>query len=102
LPYRKMLVLTGVLLGLVLFVMVGEQAQEMQLAHWLPTTRIIWLEGWIPDWMTLWFSVFPTVETLIGQALALVLVLGSYFVAEVDRTGARTTQQRARKLGPLH
>jgi high-affinity iron transporter len=102
LPYRKMLVLTGVLLGLVLFVMVGEQAQEMQLAHWLPTTRIVWLEGWIPDWMTLWFSVFPTVETLIGQALALVLVLGSYFVAEVDRTGARTTQQRARKLGPLH
>jgi high-affinity iron transporter len=102
LPYRKMLVLTGVLLGLVLFVMVGEQAQEMQLAHWLPTTRIVWLEGWIPDWMTLWFSVFPTVETLIGQALALVLVLGSYIVAEVDRTGARTTQQRARKLGPLH
>ena len=32
LPYRKMLVLTGVLLGLVLLVMVGEQAQEMQLA----------------------------------------------------------------------
>src|SRR5438105_12703535 len=38
LPYRKMLVTTGILLGVVLLVMVGEQAQEMQLAHWIPTT----------------------------------------------------------------
>lgn len=81
LPYRRMLVFTGVLLGLVLFVMVGEQAQEMQLAHWLPTTPIRSLAGRIPGWMGLWFSVFPTVETLSGQALALVLVLGSYFLA---------------------
>src|SRR5208282_4304084 len=38
LPYRKMLILTGVLLGVVMLVMVGEQAQEMQLARWIPTT----------------------------------------------------------------
>ncbi|MHB1023984.1 MAG: FTR1 family protein [Acidobacteriaceae bacterium] len=81
LPYRKMLVLTGVMLGVVLFVMVGEQVQEMQLAHWLPTTQIHWLQPLLPNWMGLWFSVFPTVETLIGQATALALVLGSYFVA---------------------
>ncbi len=31
LPYRKMLVFTGVMLGVVLFVMTGEQIQEMQL-----------------------------------------------------------------------
>src|SRR6266536_2043156 len=30
LPYRKMLITTGILLGVVLLVMVGEQAQEMQ------------------------------------------------------------------------
>src|SRR6266480_341165 len=40
LPYRKMLITTGVLLGVVLLVMVGEQAQEMQFAHWIPTTEI--------------------------------------------------------------
>src|SRR5712671_6467156 len=40
LPYRKMLITTGVLLGVVLLVMVGEQAQEMQLAHWISTTPI--------------------------------------------------------------
>jgi high-affinity iron transporter len=81
LPYRKMLVFTGGMLGAVLLVMVGEQAQEMQLAHWLPTTTIPFLANHIPAWMGLWFSVFPTVETMAAQALAAVLVVGSYLVA---------------------
>src|SRR5216110_3898919 len=61
LPYRKMLITTGILLGVVLLVMVGEQAQEMQLARWIPTTPISFLETHIPAWMGLWFAVFPTV-----------------------------------------
>jgi high-affinity iron transporter len=81
LPYRRMLVFTGVMLGLVLLVMVGEQAQEMQLARWLPTTPIAPLDGLIPGWMGLWFAVFPTVETLAAQLLAAALVVGSYFLA---------------------
>ncbi|MFP5205732.1 MAG: FTR1 family protein [Acidobacteriota bacterium] len=81
LPYKKMLVLTGIMLGVVLLVMVGEQAQEMQLAHWLPTTVIPSLARIIPGWMGLWFSVFPTVQTLAAQAIAAVLVVGSYFAA---------------------
>ncbi len=81
LPYRRMLILTGVLLGVVLLVMVGEQAQEMQLARWLPTTVIPALADRIPTWMGLWFSVFPTVETLASQAVAAAVVLGSYVFA---------------------
>jgi high-affinity iron transporter len=81
LPYRRMLVLTGVMLGLVMLVMVGEQAQEMQLANWLPTTPIATLSRVIPEWMRLWFAVFPTAETLAAQALAAALVVGSYFLA---------------------
>src|SRR5947207_7272616 len=81
LPYRKMLITTGILLGLVLLVMVGEQAQEMQLAHWISRTEINWLETCIPRWMGLWFAVFPTVETLVAQLIAAVLVIGSYFAA---------------------
>lgn len=80
LPYKKMLVVTGVMLGIVLLVMVGEQAQEMQLAQWIPTTNIAWL-GWLPNWAGVWFSVFPTVETLIFQVGAAALVIGSYFLA---------------------
>jgi high-affinity iron transporter len=81
LPYRNMLVTTGVLLGGVLLVMVGEQAQEMQLAHWIPTTPINALTNLIPAWMGLWFSIFPTVETLTAQLLAAIIVVGSYFLA---------------------
>lgn len=81
LPYKRMLVLTGVMLGVVLLIMVGEQAQEMQLAHWLPTTVIPSLARITPAWMGLWFSIFPTVETLTAQAIAAVLVVGSYFAA---------------------
>ena len=88
LPYRKMLVLTGIMLGVVLMVMVGEQAQEMQLAHWIPTTHLPWLEKFIPGWMGLWFSVFPTVQTLLAQLIAAVAVVGSYFLA-----GRRSAQK---------
>ena len=48
LPYRRMLVVTGVLLAVVLLVMVGEEAQEMQLAGWLPTTPLSQLSEMIP------------------------------------------------------
>ena len=81
LPYRRMLVVTGVLLGLVMLVMVGEQAQEMQLANWLPTTPIAALSKVIPGWMGLWFAVFPTAETLAAQVVAAAIVVGSYYLA---------------------
>jgi high-affinity iron transporter len=81
LPYRRMLITTGILLGVVLLVMVGEQAQEMQLAHWISTTPIPSLVPTIPKWMGLWFSVYPTYETLIAQGIAAVLVVGSYYAA---------------------
>ena len=81
LPYRKMLVWTGIMLGAVLLVMVGEEAQEMQLAHWISNTEIPALAKWMPGWMGLWFGVSPTMETLVAQALAAALVVGSYFGA---------------------
>ena len=81
LPYRKMLVVTGAMLAVVLLVMVGEEAQEMQLAGWLPTTPLSPLSEMIPGWAGLWFSLFPTVETLVSQLLAGVLVFGSYLTA---------------------
>jgi high-affinity iron transporter len=81
LPYRKMLITTGILLGVVLLVMVGEQAQEMQLAHWISRTEIPWLVNAIPAWAGMWFAVFPTYETLIAQAIAVILVVGSYYAA---------------------
>jgi len=86
LPYKRMMVLTGLMLAVVLLVMVGEQAQEMQLVHWLPTTEISMLAKVIPAWMGLWLSIFPTVETLAAQVVAGVLVFGSYLSAQPSRT----------------
>jgi high-affinity iron transporter len=80
-PYRRMLIVTGVMLGFVLLVMVGEEAFEMQQAGWLPTSTIKALDGRIPDWAGVWFSIFPTWETIIAQLLAGAIVLGSYFVS---------------------
>src|SRR6266404_2365839 len=89
LPHRKMLITTGILLGVVLQVMVGEQAQEMQLAHWISRTDISWLANVIRAWMGMWFAVFPTYETMVAQLVAAVLVVGSYYAASHMRHGVR-------------
>jgi high-affinity iron transporter len=38
--------------------------------------------------MGLWFAVFPTVETLIAQFIAALLVVGSYYAARHFGGGA--------------
>jgi high-affinity iron transporter len=78
LPYKKMLVLTGIMLGVVLVVMIGESAQEMQLAGWLSTTTI---NINMPDWLNAWFVIYPSVESIAAQVFAIVFVVGSYFIA---------------------
>ena len=79
LPYKKMLILTGILLGVVLLVMVGESVKEMQQAGWIPTTSVN-LD--LPSWLGMWFAVFPNVQGLLAQAFAAIIVLGSYTIAE--------------------
>jgi high-affinity iron transporter len=79
LPYKKMLILTGVLLGVVLLVMVGESVQEMQQAGWIPTTPINFS---LPSWLGMWFADFPNLQGLIAQISAAAIVLGSYTMAQ--------------------
>jgi high-affinity iron transporter len=78
LPYRRMLVFTGVMLGAVLLVMVGESVQEMQQAGWLSTTK---LALQLPAWLGTWFALLPNAEGLGAQVLAALIVAGSYFLA---------------------
>ena len=97
LPYKKMLIVTGVMIGFVLVVMVGQTARTMQGTGWLPITPI---DVDFPYWLGLWFGVFPTWETLGAQALAALFVIGSYFVAQElkvkrpQRRGARPGRRR--------
>ncbi|MHB8242027.1 MAG: FTR1 family iron permease [Solirubrobacteraceae bacterium] len=83
LPYKRLLVITGVMLLFVLVVAAGEEVNEMQLAGWIGTTEIHWLH--IPGWMGTWLSLFNNWETFAGQLLALTLVLGSYVAAQYLR-----------------
>ncbi len=81
LPYKRLLIITGGMLLVVLFVMVGEEINEMQLAGWIGTTSI----GNWPGWLGQWFSLFPNVETIVAQFGAIAIVLGSYLLAEYLR-----------------
>jgi high-affinity iron transporter len=79
LPYKKMLIVTGVLIALVLVVLVGNTVRTLQGVGWVPITP---LDVEFPLWMGTWLGIFPTVETLAAQLLALAFVLGSYYAAE--------------------
>jgi high-affinity iron transporter len=72
----------------------------MQLAGWLPVTTVPLA---IPGWVGLWFAIFPTVEGLVAQALAVALVVGSYYGAEyvkVRRPRARGKETARRPEAP--
>jgi high-affinity iron transporter len=81
LPYKRLLIITGAMLLVVLVVMVGEEVNEMQLAGWIGTTSI----GNWPGWLGQWFSLFPNVQTIVAQVGAIAVVLGSYLMAEYLR-----------------
>src|SRR3954451_19370378 len=79
LPYRRMLVLTGVLVGVVLVVMIGGTALSFQDLGWLPRHETPFT---VPEWMGSWFEMYSYWETLGAQVLAGALVVGSYYLAE--------------------
>src|SRR6188472_96576 len=79
LPYRKMLVLTGILLAVVLVVMTGGTALTFQDLGWLPSTPLPFA---MPGWLGAWFEVYGTYETIACQLAAAILVVGSYVLAE--------------------
>ena len=79
LPYKRLLIVTGVLIALVLIVLVGNTVRTLQGVGWLPITP---LDVEFPLWMGTWLGIFPTVESLLAQASAFIFVIGSYFAAE--------------------
>ena len=80
LPYKKMLIATGIMIGGVLLVMVGNTVHVMQVVGWLPIHPIAALP--MPYWTGMWFGLYPTWEGILLQAAAAVFVVGSYYLAE--------------------
>jgi high-affinity iron transporter len=79
LPYRRMLILTGVLVGIVLVVMIGGTALSFVELGWLPRHDTPFT---VPEWMGAWFEIYSVWETLAAQFLAAAFVVGSYYAAE--------------------
>jgi high-affinity iron transporter len=79
LPYKRMLVVTGVMVAIVLVVMIGGTALSFADLGWIPKHETPFS---VPEWMGSWFEIYPYWETIGAQVLAAMLVVGSYFLAE--------------------
>src|SRR3954467_4660333 len=100
LPYKKMLVLTGAMLGVVLVVMIGGTAATFQDLGWLPQHPLPFA---LPQWLGAWFEVYPTYDTIGIQMLAALFVVGSYVLAKrmlVTRPVRRGEAPAARAEAP--
>jgi high-affinity iron transporter len=100
LPYKRMLVLTGVLIGAVLVVMTGGTALSFQDLGWLPNHPTPFT---LPQWMGAWFEMYSSWETLACQLFAALFVVGSYLLAEqvkVRRPVRRGEQPAVRAEAP--
>ncbi len=107
LPYKKMLIATGILLGAVLVVMVGGTTATFQDLGWVPTHPLG--VDVIPAWMGSWFELYPSWETIGAQVLAAGFVIGSYYLAEYVKikrprkraAAARSAPDSARAESPI-
>src|ERR1700712_3100328 len=95
LPYKRMLVLTGVLVGVVLVVMIGGTALSFSDLGWIPQHRTPFS---LPVWLGRWFEIYPIWETLAAQVLAAAFVVGSYLAAQHVRV---TRPRRRGGAGPV-
>jgi high-affinity iron transporter len=78
LPYKKMLIATGVLIGLVLAVMVGTTVHSLQGLGWVGSTPTGFA---LQPWWGQWLGVYATWQGIGAQLAALLAVYGSYAAA---------------------
>jgi high-affinity iron transporter len=97
LPYRRMLISTGILVGCVLVVMIGGTALSFQDLGWLPRDATPFT---VPTWMGAWFEMYSTWETLGAQLFAAVFVIGSYYLAERLKTRRPAGREAAPVAAP--
>jgi high-affinity iron transporter len=76
LPYRRLLVVTGMLVVTVLVTFLGSTVRLFQTVGWLPINPIPWLE--IPAWMGTWLGFYPSWEGMLIPPLGLAYVGGAW------------------------
>jgi len=100
LPYRKMLVVTGVLVVFVLFTFLGSTVRIFQTIGWLTVHPIPGLE--LPSWTGVWLGIYPTWEGVLipfgAFAYVGVMWLWVKFTANRARARERSAGGDAREL----
>jgi len=76
LPYRKMLVFTGILVITVLVTFLGSTTRLFQTSGWLSVHPIAWLD--FPQWMGTWLGLYPSWEGVLIPPLGFVYVGGAW------------------------
>ncbi|TLD69233.1 hypothetical protein FEM03_19235 [Phragmitibacter flavus] len=86
-PYRKMLVYTGMLVVLVLFTFIGSTTRIMQTVGWLPVHPIPGFS--LPNWTGVWLGIYPTWEGIIAPFLAFAYVGGAWLWVKLSSLKAQ-------------
>ena len=76
LPFRRLLIITGVLVVSIMVTFLGSTTRLFQTVGWLPIHPIPFLN--IPAWAGLWLGLYPSWEGLLIPPLALVYVGGAW------------------------
>jgi high-affinity iron transporter len=88
LPHKKMLIVTGFMIAVVLVTMVGKTVHVLQLVGWAPISPIPGAEGWSYA-LGIWAGIYGTWQGVLAQLIAVVFVFGSYFLAERQHDRSR-------------
>ncbi len=98
LPYRKMLVVTGVLVIFVLFTFTGSTVRILQTVGWLPIHPVPGLT--LPNWVGVWLGLHPSFEGLLAPLLVLAYICGAWlFVKLASRV--RVTAEEENRTPPV-
>jgi high-affinity iron transporter len=87
LPYRKLLVITGLLVVSIMVTFMGSAVRLFQTVSWLPVHPIPGVS--FPDWVGVWLGLYPSWEGLLIPPLALVYVGGAWLYAKIAAARAQ-------------
>jgi high-affinity iron transporter len=89
LPYRKLLVFTGVLVVTILVTFLGSTVRLFQTVGWLPIHPIPGMH--VPIWAGFWLGFYPSVEGVVIPLFGFAYVIGAWLFVKIQaaRRGAR-------------
>ena len=98
LPYRKLLVVTGVLVVSIMVSFLGSTTRLFQTVGWLPVHPVPGLH--LPNWTGLWLGLYPSWEGLFIPPLALVYVGGAWLWTKWSARGQDNLPPAPRPVAP--